>query len=196
MDIAMTQKHIDQDRENLKARKFMMWLFLVSSFIFFAGLTSGFIVYTAGDPSRGIKILLPQVFKYSTAVIILSSISMHWAYLSGKKLQFNKQNLYLSITIILGIAFLLFQVQAWITLFNQGVTFVNANASHSFIYVFTAAHLLHIIVGLILLIRAFSGKLTNVSPVRNNFRLEVTSIFWHFIDILWIYLYVFLLLNQ
>ncbi|MEJ6980800.1 heme-copper oxidase subunit III [Pedobacter sp. P351] len=192
----MTQKHIDQDRENLKARKFMMWLFLVSSFIFFAGLTSGFIVYTAGDPSRGIKILLPQVFKYSTAVIILSSISMHWAYLSGKRLQFSKQNLYLSITIILGIAFLLFQVQAWITLFNQGVTFVNPNASHSFIYVFTAAHLLHIIVGIILLFRAFTGKLTNVSPVRNNFRLEATSIFWHFIDILWIYLYVFLLLNQ
>lgn len=192
----MTQKPIDQDRENLKARKFMMWLFLVSSFIFFAGLTSGFIVYTAGDPSRGIKIILPDVFKYSTSVIILSSLTMHLAYLSGKRLQFSKQNLYLSITIVLGIAFLLFQVQAWITLFNLGATFVNPNASHSFIYVFTAAHLLHILVGIILLFRAFTGRLTTISPVRNTFRLEVTSIFWHFIDILWIYLYVFLLLNQ
>lgn len=195
MDI-MTQKPIDQDRENLKARKFMMWLFLVSSFIFFAGLTSGFIVYTAGDPSRGIKFLLPEVFKYSTAVILLSSGTMHLAYNAGKKLQFVKQNLYLGLTITLGFAFLLLQFQAWVTLFNQGVTFVNPNASNSFIYVFTAAHLLHIIVGIVLLFKALTGKLISISPVRNTFRLEVTSIFWHFIDILWIYLYVFLLLNQ
>lgn len=192
----MTPNPIDQDRENLRARKFMMWLFLVSSFIFFAGLTSGYIVYTAGDPSRGIKTLLPEVFKYSTLVILLSSVTMHLAYSAGKKLQFSKQNLYLAITIVLGIAFLLFQFQAWVTLFNQGVTFVNPNASHSFIYVFTAAHLLHIVVGLVLLFKALTGKLTGISPVRNTFRLEVTSIFWHFIDILWIYLYVFLLLNQ
>jgi len=192
----MTQRPIEHDRENLKARKFMMWLFLVSSFIYFAGLTSGFIVYSAGDPSRGIKTLLPEVFKYSTAAIILSSLTMHLAYLSGKRLQYTKQNLYLGITIVLGIVFFFLQLKAWSILFNQGVTFVNVNASHSFIYVFTASHLLHIFVGLVLLLKALSGRISAVSPVRNLFRLEVTSIFWHFIDILWIYLYVFLLLNQ
>jgi len=192
----MTRNPIEHDRENLKARKFMMWLFLVSSFIYFAGLTSGFIVYTAGDPSRGIKTLLPEVFKYSTAVIILSSLTMHLAYLAAKRMQFTKQNIYLIITILLGVLFFFLQLKAWSILFNQGITFVNVNASNSFIYVFTASHLLHIVVGVILLLRAITGRLTNISTVRNNFRLEVTSIFWHFIDILWIYLYVFLLLNQ
>ncbi|HEX8378416.1 MAG TPA: cytochrome c oxidase subunit 3 [Pedobacter sp.] len=192
----MAQKIIEQDRENFKARKFMMWLFLVSSFIYFAGLTSGFIVYTAGDPSRGIKTLLPDVFKYSTAVIILSSLTMHLAYLAGKRLQFKKQNAYLILTALLGIIFFVLQTKAWSILFNQGVPFVNINASHSFIYVFTASHLLHIVVGVILLLRAINFYLNKISPVKNNFRLEVTSIFWHFIDILWIYLYVFLLLNQ
>ncbi|HEY0055905.1 MAG TPA: cytochrome c oxidase subunit 3 [Pedobacter sp.] len=192
----MAQKIIEQDRENFKARKFMMWLFLVSSFIYFAGLTSGFIVYTAGDPSRGIKTLLPDVFKYSTAVIILSSLTMHLAYLAGKRLQFQKQNACLILTATLGVIFFVLQTKAWSILFNQGVPFVNINASHSFIYVFTASHLLHIVVGVILLLRAINFNLHKISPVKNNFRLEVTSIFWHFIDILWIYLYVFLLLNQ
>lgn len=193
----MTQKPIEQDRENLKARKFMMWLFLVSSFIYFAGLTSGYIVYTAGHPSRGIKTILPEVFQYSTIAIIISSVTMHLAYLSGKKLQFSKQNLYLVITALLGVVFFVLQYQAFGILFNRGVVFSgNPNASQSFIYVFVASHLLHIAMGILLLIRALSGKLTTISPVRNTFRLEVTSIFWHFIDILWIYLYVFLLLNQ
>ena len=192
----MAQKIIEQDRENFKARKFMMWLFLVSSFIYFAGLTSGFIVYTAGDPSRGIKTLLPDVFKYSTSVIILSSLTMHLAYLAGKRLQFQKQNVWLILTALLGIIFFVLQTRAWSILFNQGVPFVNINASHSFIYVFTASHLLHIAVGVILLLRALKFNLSKISPVKNTFRLEVTSIFWHFIDILWIYLYVFLLLNQ
>jgi cytochrome c oxidase subunit 3 len=192
----MAQKIIEQDRENFKARKFMMWLFLVSSFIYFAGLTSGFIVYTAGDPSRGIKTLLPDVFKYSTVAIIISSLTMHLAYMAGKRLQFKKQNLYLIATILLGVLFFFLQLKAWSILFNQGVPFVNINASHSFIYVFTASHLLHIAVGVILLLRALNVNVNKISPVKNNFRLEVTSIFWHFIDILWIYLYVFLLLNQ
>lgn len=175
----------------------MMWLFMVSSFIYFAGLTSGFIVYTAGNPARGINTVLPEIFKYSTAVIVLSSITMHLAYTAGKSLQFRKQNLYLAITALLGLAFFVFQFQAWGVLFNRGIAFSgNPNASQSFIYVFTASHLLHIAVGIVLLLRALTGKLTNVSTVRNTFRLEVTSIFWHFIDILWIYLYVFLLLNQ
>ncbi len=192
----MAQNPMEQDRENLKAKKFMMWLFLVSSFIYFAGLTSGFIVYTAGNPARGIKTLLPDVFKYSTVMILISSITMHLAYLSGKKLQYVKQNVYLAVTILLGIAFFFLQLKAWSILYNQGITFVNVNASNSFIYVFTASHLVHILVGVILLMKAMTGKLSKVSPVRNVFRLEVTSIFWHFIDILWIYLYVFLLLNQ
>ena len=197
MAINMTKKPLENDRENLKARKFMMWLFLVSSFIYFAGLTSGFIVYTAGDPSRGINTILPKVFNYSTAAIVLSSITMHLAYLAGKRLEFKKQNAYLILTVLLGLIFFVCQFQAWGILFDRGVVFSgNRNASQSFIYVFIASHLLHIAAGVILLLRAMNVKLSKVSPVRNTFRLEVTSIFWHFIDILWIYLYVFLLLNQ
>ena len=192
----MTQDNYTEDKQNLRAKKFLMWLFLISSFMLFAGLTSAFIVYTAGSPDRGLKIILPQIFKYSTAVIIISSLTIHMAYLSAKRLQFDRQKIYLVLTIILGILFLFLQLQAWKILIQQGMYFSNYNASQSFFYVFTGIHLIHIFAGILMLIDAFAGRLKNISQVRNLFRMELASIFWHFIDILWIYLYVFLLLNQ
>ena len=185
-----------EDKQNLKAKKFLVWLFIISSFMIFAGLTSGFIVYTAGSPDRGLKTILPEAFLYSAAIIVLSSITMHLAYLSAKKLQFGLQKLYLVITIVLGLLFMGMQFYGWQLLTGQGVYFVNYNASQSFIYVFTGLHMLHIIAGVVMLINSLVGSVRNIAQVRNLFRLETTSIFWHFIDILWIYLYVFLLLNQ
>jgi cytochrome c oxidase subunit III len=192
----MTQTHAEQDKQNLKAKKFLVWLFIVASVMMFAALTSGFIVYTAGSAERGLKVILPQSFKYSSVVIILSSVTMHFAYLSAKRLQFNKQKIYLVATLLLGFLFAILQFSAMKTLTEQGAYFVNYNASQSFIYVFIGAHLLHIFAGMIMLLFALSGVFKNIPQVRNIFRLEVSSTFWHFIDILWIYLYVFLLLNQ
>jgi cytochrome c oxidase subunit 3 len=185
-----------EDRQNFKARKFLMWLFIISSFMMFAALTSGFIVYTEGNVERGIKVLLPKAFMYSSVIIVLSSLTMHIAYLSAKKLQFGRQKLFIGLTIALAFCFFYSQYSAWQVLYESGAYFVNYNASQSFIYVFSGAHLLHIVAGIFMLIYALVGKIRNIPQVRNIFRMEVTSIFWHFIDILWIYLYVFLLLNQ
>lgn len=184
------------DPRSLRARKFLMWLFVISSFMFFAALTSGFIIYTAGSADRGLKILLPQVFKFSTGVIVLSSMTMHLSYLAAKRLEFIKVKRYLIMTALLGMLFFVLQLAAWQTLIQQGVYFVSYNASQSFIYIFTGAHLVHIIFGVCILIYTLVGILKNSPQDRTLFRLEVASIFWHFIDILWIYLYVFLLLGQ
>src|SRR5688500_1741546 len=119
----MTQTPLEQDRQNLKARKFLMWLFIVSSSMMFAALTSGYIVYTAESANRGLKIILPQGFLYSTIIIVLSSLTMHMAYLSAKKLQFDKQKIYLGLTVLLGIAFFYSQLQNWSLLYNMGVVF-------------------------------------------------------------------------
>lgn len=185
-----------EDMQSLKARKFLMWLFIISSFMIFAALTSGFIVYTEGNVERGIKVLLPKAFIYSTVIIVISSLTMHLAYLATKRLEFGKEKLYLVLTIILGIAFFFSQLSAWSALTAAGAYFVNYNASQSFIYIFTGAHLLHIFGGILMLVYTLIGKIRDIPQSRNLFRVEVTSIFWHFLDILWIYLYVFLLLNQ
>jgi cytochrome c oxidase subunit 3 len=78
----------------------------------------------------------------------------------------------------------------------MGVYFTNPNASRTFIYVFTGMHLLHIIAALLLLLNTIFSAYRDVPQVKNLYKMEMTGIFWHFLDIMWIYLYVFLLLNQ
>ncbi|WP_256962501.1 cytochrome c oxidase subunit 3 [Sphingobacterium cellulitidis] len=179
-----------------KAKKFNLWLGMIGMFMMFAALTSGFIVYTASGVDKGIKTILPHAFIYSTTVIVLSSISMHFAYKAVKANQIAKQKIFLLITIVLGIVFFWLQVEAWSVLFHRGITFVNSNASQSFIYVFTGLHLAHIIAGILVLVRCYIGAVRKIALDNNIFRMELASIFWHFLDLLWIYIYVFLLLNQ
>jgi cytochrome c oxidase subunit 3 len=184
-----------EDKLSLAPKKFNMWIFIFTSFMFFAALTSGFIVYSGGR-GHGIHIILPHAFIYSTTCMVLSSVTLFIASTAAKRLQFVKQRLYLWLTILLGTLFLVIQVYAWSLLIQMGVYFVNNNASQSFIYVFTGMHLVHIIAGLLLLANTLKGSYSNIPQVKNLFRMEMSSIFWHFVDIIWIYLYVFLLLNQ
>jgi cytochrome c oxidase subunit 3 len=185
-----------EDLSQNKARKFALWLGIIGMFMMFAALSSGFIVYTAGGPGRGIKTILPDLFLYSTAVLLLSSATMHLAYSAAKKLAFGRQKLWLLVTIALGILFFYLQFRAWGVLSDRGVVFINNNASQSFIYIFTGMHLLHIAAGILVLTRALAGRIRNIAQNRNVFRMELAAIFWHFLDALWIYIYVFLLLNQ
>ena len=139
---------------------------------------------------------LPKAFIYSTVVIVLSSLTLHWSYLQTKRLQFSKQRLGLALTLILGIVFIAMQIYGWTVWTGLGIFFINSNASISFVYVFTLFHILHIVAGLIIIIGALASSYKGMPNVTNLFRMEIASIFWHFVDILWIYLYVFLLLNQ
>lgn len=195
--IAMVQ--YTQNKEDLaqqKAKKFNLWLGMIGMFMMFAALSSGFIVYTAGGVDRGIKTILPSAFIYSTLLIIVSSVTMQLAYVAAKKTRFAQQKLLLIATLLLGIGFFIIQVYAWGILTNRGVVFVNNNASQSFIYIFTGMHLAHILAGIIVLARAWVGRVRGINQVNNVFRMDLATLFWHFLGFLWIYIYVFLLLNQ
>jgi len=191
----MAQMQQQEDKLALGPKKFNMWIFIFTSFMFFAALTSGFIVYSGGR-GHGINMVLPSAFMYSTITIVISSITMFMASKAAKALQFDKQRLYLILTLVLGILFFAIQLYGWGQMIKMGVYFINNNASQSFIYVFTAMHLIHIIAGLLLLANTLRGSYKNIPQVKNMFGIEMSSIFWHFVDIIWIYLYVFLLLNQ
>ncbi len=185
-----------KDRYNLGAQKFNMWIFIFTSFMFFAALSSGFIVYSGGK-GHGLDVIMPQAFMYSTFVIILSSVTYYMASSAAKQLKFDKQRLFLWVTFFLGITFFVVQVYAcYILTYKMGVYFTNPNASRTFIYVFTGMHLLHIIAALLLLLNTIFSAYRDVPQVKNLYKMEMTGIFWHFLDIMWIYLYVFLLLNQ
>lgn len=189
------QAQTDEKLVQRKAQKFNLWLGMLGMFMMFAALSSGFIVYTASGVDKGIKTLLPNALLYSTLVILVSSLTMFLAHKAAKNGESSKQRLFLIATFILGVVFFALQVHAWNVLIDRGVYFVNNNASQSFIYVFIWMHLAHIIAGLIVLIGAIIG-INKLPKDGNLFRMDLASIFWHFLDLLWIYIYVFLLLNQ
>jgi len=180
---------------NYKAKKFIIWLFVVSSTIMFAGWTSYYIVFAASK-SKGHGLVLPDMFLYSTAVLLISSICLFLAARALRNGQVSTQKTFLWATLLLGLVFGYLQVEAWVSLYQTGAFLVNNNAAISLIYIVSGIHLLHILAGLLLILSTLLGAYGKISIERLQFRMEVSSIFWHFIDILWIYLYVFLLLNS
>lgn len=184
-----------QDTFDPKPRKFIVWLFVVSSTIMFGGFTSYYLVFAASK-GKGHGLVLPDAFIYSSLVIIASSITLMLASRALRNLNFSLQRSMLWITVILAVIFGVMQFNAWGSMVRSGATMVGNNAAISFIYVVSGMHLLHIIAGVALISSALVGSYRNITPAKGKYRMEIASIFWHFIDILWIYLYVFLLLNR
>lgn len=180
--------------------KFNMWLAIVSMVMIFAAFTSAYVV-KKGDTNTWQHIHLPNIFATSTAVIILSSLFMHAAYLAFKK---NKLSLYrgfMMLTFILGAAFLTLQIQGWMALVNSGIE-LKGNVAGSFIYVISGMHFLHVVGGVVALlvfaVKAFTKYNNNqLSTVEGSLiNIEVMTTYWHFVDFLWVYLYFFFLLNR
>jgi len=184
-----------QDIFDPKPKKFIVWLFVVSSTIMFGGFTSYYLVFAASK-GKGHGLVLPDAFIYSTLLIIASSVTLTLASRALRKLNFGLQRKMLWLTIVLAFGFGFMQFVAWGSMVKTGATLVGNNAAISFIYVVPLMHLFHIIAGLGFITSSLVGSYKNITLAKNKFRMEITSIFWHFIDILWIYLYVFLLLNR
>lgn len=180
---------------NYKPQKFVIWLFVVSSTIMFGGFTSYYLVFVASK-GKGHGLLLPDAFLYSTIILVASSATLFLAALALKRNQKSLQRILLWITLGLGVGFGFLQFEAWTSLYQSGAFLVNNNAAISLIYIVSGFHLIHILAGLFMVLFNLIGSYTNISPEKATFRQEITSIFWHFLDILWIYLYVFLLLNS
>lgn len=188
----MQQENITID---FKPKKFVIWLFVVSSTIMFGGWTSYYLVFMASR-GKGHGIVLPDAFMYSTGILLLSSAALFLASRSLKNGHRKSQQSFLWITLALGVVFGILQYQGWTSLYHTGALLVNNNAAISMIYIVSFFHLLHILAGLGFVLNTLIGSYRNISTDVATYRQEITSIFWHFIDILWIYLYVFLLLNS
>ena len=171
-------------------KKFILWLFIVSIVMLFASQTSAYLVRRAEGNWSEFK--MPVIVTYSTAVLILSSISMHWAYYSAKKDNFSNLKIAISVTFVLGLAFLGMQFQGWREMVDMKVYFVG-NPSGSFLYVFTGLHAFHLISGLLVLLYGLISAFRFKVHAKSLRRIEVCATYWHFLDILWVYLFIFLL---
>lgn len=179
---------------SMNPKKFSLWLFMASIVMLFGAWTSAYIV-KRGD-AEWTEIVLPWHLWVNTGVIVLSSLTMLGATRAARKDNQSLLRLMIAITTILGVAFLFGQILAYGELHNLNEYFSGGSVSHSFIYVLTGAHGAHVISGviflLIVLVAAFRSQ---VHSQRMN-QIEMCATYWHFLGILWIYLFVFLLLNK
>ncbi|MTI22841.1 cytochrome oxidase subunit III, partial [Fulvivirga sp. RKSG066] len=134
---------------SMNPKKFALWLFIITVIMIFAALTSAYIVRQA--EGNWLVFDLPIELWVTSGIILLSSATMHWAYIAAKRDELSQVKLALGVTTFLGVAFLIGQVYAWGTLVNHNVFFVG-NPSGSFLYVLTGLHGVHLISGIIFLI--------------------------------------------
>ncbi|GAB3731032.1 cytochrome c oxidase subunit 3 [Spirosoma lituiforme] len=186
-DISIAEE--PQETLSMNPRKFIMWLFIVSIIMLFAAMTSAYLVRRA--EGNWLEYDIPAVFSYSSVVLAISSITMHWAYVAAKKDNFGSLKTAITITFALGMTFLYMQFQGWVELVNENVFFVG-NPAGSFMYIFTGLHGFHLISGLIVLIFALVAAFRFRIHGKNLNQLEIAATYWHFLDILWLYLFFFL----
>ena len=177
----------------MNPKKFALWLFIGTVIMLFGSFTSAFIVMASEKAIQEIQ--LPGSLLTSTIIILVSSITMQLSLYFAKKDELRKITLFIAITLLLGTAFLVFQFQAWEELVLSNVTFVSNNPTGSFIYVFTGLHGLHIISALIFLMVVLIASVRLRIHSKKLSQIEMCVTYWHFLGILWVYLYIFLLVN-
>ena len=175
-----------------KASKPLLWVGILSIVMLFAGLTSAYVV--RADNGNWLIFNLPNAFYLSTAVIVTSSITLFYALQMAKKN--NKKGMVVGLlaTFILGLAFAYLQYAGWGELYSKNIVFggKSSNASGSFLYLITFLHLLHLFAGLISVLVTLKNAIKGKYNAENTLGLELCSIYWHFLDILWVYLFLFL----
>ena len=179
--------------KNKRAIKMMLWFGIASLFMTFAGFTSAFIV----SKSREDWILnfdLPPAFTFSLFIIIASSLSLTLARRELLRNSFRLTTAYLIATFILGVIFIISQFIGFNEIIANGYHFTGptSNITSSFIFLIAFVHIVHVMAGLLVLLFVIYRNIKRKYSANNILGFELASIFWHFVDILWIYLFLFL----
>jgi cytochrome c oxidase subunit 3 len=182
---------MEVQRKKIHPHKFTLWVAIGSMIMMFAGLTSAYIVKRS--QANWVMVEIPWMFWLSTATILLSSLTMHLALKSFKERRMQAYRRFMVLTAILGIGFLGLQVAGFQAYRSMDIRLVGAgsNASHSFLLAIAGMHGLHVLGGVIALtfmaVKAISSRKRSYDSVP----VEVVATYWHFVDILWIYLILF-----
>lgn len=180
-----------QQRNKIHPHKFTLWMGIGSIVMMFAGLTSAYIVKR--NQVNWVSFELPLVFWYSTAVIALSSLTIYLAGRSFVKREMPRYQGLMLATLVLGVLFIVLQVLGFQQLWAKGVT-LQGSVSYSFLYVIVGLHAAHVIGGIIAIIVTFAKGFSRKTRIYNSVPVELVSTYWHFVDILWIYLLIFLIM--
>lgn len=171
--------------------KFTLWVAIGSIVMMFAALTSAYIVKK--NQANWLEFDLPQVFWYSTVTILVSSVTIHLALKAFKAREMGRYRVLITVTAILGLLFIMLQYLGFrdLELRHIALTGPKSNSAASFLFVITGLHMVHVLGGvialLVIFIRAFASRTKNYSALP----IELAATYWHFVDVLWIYLFIF-----
>ena len=181
----------DRDRDGggaqrVPSARIAVWLVVATVTLLFAAFTSTYLARRTEPDWQTLK--MPGILWLSTLVLALSSLVLEWARRAGLRLQIQRLRMGLITATVLGLVFLVGQVAAWRQLAETGV-FLASSPHSSFFYLLTGAHGLHLAGGLLALFYAV-GKARTAGSVEAV--VEPVSTYWHFLGVLWLYLFVLL----
>lgn len=179
--------------KNERAKKMMLYFGIVSLIMSFAGWTSAFIV-SSSRPDWMSEFVLPQPFWISVVVIVLSSVAFMVAKSALKNDNRQRATSMLITTFVLGVVFIINQFLGFNEIIQAGYNFTGptSNVTMSYIYLIAVVHIAHVVVGLISLLIVIYNHFKQRYNSKNMLGFELAGIFWHFVDILWVYLFFFL----
>ncbi len=180
-----------EQRKKIHPHKFTLWVGIGSLVMMFAGLTSAYIVKR--NQANWQTFDLPQLFWYSTVAIVLSSVTIYLAQQSFKRREMQKYRRLLVVTLILGVLFIVLQGMGFQQLWAKGIT-LQSSVSYSFLYVIVGLHAAHVLGGIIAMLVLFAKAFSSKKRIYNSIPVELVSTYWHFVDVLWIYLLIFLMM--
>jgi cytochrome c oxidase subunit III len=176
-----------------RSYKLILWFAMISMTMMFAGLTSAFVVSKSrADWMKDFQ--MPTAFYLSTLTILLSSLTFHLAKKAIQKDNRNATSAYLFVTLVLGLLFISFQFQGFGQIVESGYYFTGAesNITTTFLYIVTVVHLAHLAGGLISLLIIIYNHFKQKYNSGQTLGIELGAMYWHFLDFLWLYLFLFL----
>lgn len=193
MKIQSTMTLEEHKKRSDRSYKLLLLFAMVSMTMMFAGLTSAFVI----SKSRADwlqNFVMPTPFFISTAVIIACSVTFHLAKKAIQKDNRGNTTLFLLATLVLGLAFVFLQFQGFDAVIKQGYYFTGSesNITTTFLYVVTITHLAHLAGGLISLLIIIYNHFKQKYNSRQTLGIELGAMYWHFLDLLWVYLFLFL----
>lgn len=177
----------------LGAYRIAIWIGIVSITILFLALTAAMLV-RATESSNWVHTAVPPLLYFNTLVLVSSSFTFELSRRALGREAGKRFVLWLYLTTALGITFIAGQLIAWRQLAAQGI-YMTTNPSSSFLYLLTAAHGLHLLGGIIALLYLVIRARRIILNPRQRIAVEVTAIYWHFMDALWLYLLVLLMVK-
>lgn len=186
----MIQMMSAQDKK-VHPYKFNMWLAIAGMIMMFAGLTSAYIVKRSQPGWESFT--LPGVFALSTGVILISSLTMQVALKSFKARHMDKYRLFFGLTLVLGVVFITLQILGFYRFNELGMkmTGIGSNPAYSFVLAIAGLHILHVTGGIVALLVVFLKGFSRKKRNYDSMPVEIVATYWHFVDILWVYIFVF-----